>query len=295
MNPNFDPTSGSESLPARPVLFASTLSVHTDRALDRACMIAKSLDARLLAVHAVAPGILPEKYVLENVERARAFLERELADTAACDDINREIVIPLGKAEEAVVERAVALGAGIVVVGTSRDTTLKTLFWGTRTEHVLRAAPCPVLLVKRRPRGAYRNIVVALDLEAASRHALEFAFRTFPDAQFTILHAGGDSARIADRDAANIVKDVVAARCIAAGRPPPAAKGGPDLVFLAERPPTNALYNAIVKLDADLAVFGTHGRAGMPRLFIGSVAQALSESLPCDILISRTPSTQDEK
>ena len=286
--------SGSVSVSARPVLFASTLSVHSDRALDRACMIAKSLDARLLAVHAVDPGILPEKYVLENVARARAFLERELADTVACDDVDRKIDIPLGKAEDAVVERAVALGAGLIVVGTSRDTSLKAVLWGTRTEHLLRAAPCPVLLVKRRPRKPYRNIVVALDLEAASRHALDFALRTFPDAQFTILHAGGGSKRIADRDAASIVEDVVAARCIAVGHPLPEAKGGPDIVFLADSP-ASVLYDEIVQLDTDLAVLGTHGRAGMPRLFIGSVAQTLSETLPCDILISRTPSIQEEK
>ena len=96
MAPNLDPKSESVSTSEGPVLFASTLSVHSDRALDRACMIAKSLDALLLAVHAVDPGILPEKYVLENVERARAFLKRELADTAACDDIDCRIDIPLG-------------------------------------------------------------------------------------------------------------------------------------------------------------------------------------------------------
>jgi nucleotide-binding universal stress UspA family protein len=257
-------------------------------------MIAKKLGTRLLAVHAVEPGILPEKYVFEKVERARAFLERELADSAACDGIDREIDIPLGKPEEAIVERAAALGARLVVVGTSRDNSLNAVLWGTRAEHVLRAAPCPVLLVKRRPRELYRNVVVALDLEAASRYALEFALRTLPAAKFTILHAGAGSQRIAERDAANIVEDVVAARCIATGHPLPEAKGGPDIVFLADSP-AKALYDEIVQLDADLAVLGTHGRTGMPRLFIGSVAQALSETLPCDILISRTPSIQDEK
>lgn len=292
MTPNLDPKSGSVSASEGPVLFASTLSVHSDRALDRACMIAKSLDALLLAVHAVDPGILPEKYVLENVERARDFLKRELADTAACDDIDCQIDIPLGKAEDAVIERALALGARLVVVGTSRDTSLKAALWGTRTEHVLRAASCPVLLVKRRPREPYRKVVVALDLEAASRCALEFALRTFKGAQFTVLHAS--SGWIADRDAAYIVEDVVAARCIAAGHPLPKAEGGPTVVVLADSPPA-ALYDEIVKRDADLAVVGTHGRAGMPRLFIGSVAQALSETLPCDILISRAPSIQDDE
>lgn len=252
-------------------------------------MIAKSLHAHFLAVHVVDPGFLSEKQVFENVNRGRALLTKDLVDTSACDHIQKEISILVGRAEEAVVNTAVAHGARLIVIGIGRDNSLETVLWGTHTEQLLCAAPCPVLLVKCRPRKPYRNVIVALDLEAASRHALEFALRTFPDAQFTILHASSTSHRIDEADAANIIEDVVSARCIAAGHPLPGEVGGPGITLLVDSPPC-ALHDEIVQLDPDLVVLGTHGRAGMSRLLIGSVAQALSETLPYDILISRTPS-----
>jgi nucleotide-binding universal stress UspA family protein len=38
------------------------------------------------------------------------------------------------------------------------------------------------------------------------------------------------------------------------------------------------------EVQADLLVIATHGRKGLPRLVLGSVAAALLAELPCDIL-----------
>lgn len=272
--------------PAARILLASTLTVHSDRALDRACMIAKSLDAELIAVHAVDPGILPERYVMENIDNARAFLQRELDDSVHCDGVRASADVLLGIADNVIGEYAAENGIGLIVTGVSRDLNLTSAFSGTRIEKVVRTAHCPVLVVKRRPRVEYRKIVVALDLQPASRHALDFALRSFPSAQFTILHAGISEA------AAGLVEDVVVSRCTAAGHPAPGASGGPDIVIFPDQA-ADAIQQEIMSIDPDLVVLGTHGRSGMARLFVGSVAGTLLEVLPYDTLIARAPGPGD--
>jgi nucleotide-binding universal stress UspA family protein len=39
--------------------------------------------------------------------------------------------------------------------------------------------------------------------------------------------------------------------------------------------------------SADLIVMGTHGRTGLPRFFIGSVAEMVLRKSPCPVLIAR--------
>lgn len=41
--------------------------------------------------------------------------------------------------------------------------------------------------------------------------------------------------------------------------------------------------------DIDLIVMGTHGRTGLARVFMGSVAKSLSEDAPCEVLAVPLP------
>lgn len=47
------------------------------------------------------------------------------------------------------------------------------------------------------------------------------------------------------------------------------------------------LQSVIAELDPDLVVFGTHGRKGVARAFLGSVAETLLEVLTTDALVVR--------
>lgn len=283
MDENAKAPETATTAPAR-ILLAASLTVHCDRAVDRACLIAKSLDAGLVAVHAVDPGVLPEKYVMENVDGARGFLEQELADSPYSEGARIATEILLGGAVEAICEYASANGIGLIVAGISRDLSLASALGGTRLDRLVRAAPCPVLVVKRRPRADYREVAVALDLQPASRHALDFALRSFPKAHFTVLHAGTSES------AAGLVEDVVASRCAAAGHPAPGTPGGPQIILFPDQA-VSAIQEEIMSLAPDLVVLGTHGRSGVARLFLGSVAGTLLEVLPQDVLIARAPTT----
>jgi nucleotide-binding universal stress UspA family protein len=276
--------------PVERIVLASTLTANTDRALDRACMIAKSAGAQLCVVHSIDPGILPERAVFAAMERTKTALEQELADSPACDGLGPEIDVLLGTPDDAVCEFASDKRADLLVVGSSRNAALGGTVWGTAVEHIVRKSSCPVLVVKRRPNRAYRDLLVALDLQDPSLHALEFALRVFPSARMTVIHADEDAQEWnpGTREIEKRVGDAVAARCAAAGYPPPGTDGGPVVVVLPESP-ASGLHRAIAAREPDLAVLGTHGRSGLANLFIGSIAEELLERLSCDVLVARAP------
>ena len=62
------------------------------------------------------------------------------------------------------------------------------------------------------------------------------------------------------------------------------AKGGG---LLRHGPAAPAILNAAVQLPAQLLVIGTHGRTGLGRLALGSVAEAVVRAAPCSTLVVR--------
>jgi len=51
--------------------------------------------------------------------------------------------------------------------------------------------------------------------------------------------------------------------------------------------PSEAILQIAVDYDADMIVIGTHGRRGMQRLVLGSIAEALTRTARCPLLIAR--------
>ncbi len=48
-----------------------------------------------------------------------------------------------------------------------------------------------------------------------------------------------------------------------------------------------AIEKAVRDLGIDLIIMGTHGRTGVKRLVLGSVAEAVARSVPCPVLLVR--------
>jgi len=51
--------------------------------------------------------------------------------------------------------------------------------------------------------------------------------------------------------------------------------------------PARSIVEVAGEIGADLIVMGTHGRRGVARLFLGSVAEAVLRSAPCTIMVVR--------
>lgn len=55
--------------------------------------------------------------------------------------------------------------------------------------------------------------------------------------------------------------------------------------FLKEGKPADQIVEAASEWGADLIVIGSHGRSGVPRLFLGSVAEKVLHSATCPVLV----------
>jgi len=58
---------------------------------------------------------------------------------------------------------------------------------------------------------------------------------------------------------------------------------------LAEGDPAAEIVRMAQKIECDLIVMGTHGRTGLGRLLMGSVAEMVLREAPCPVLTVRVP------
>ncbi|WP_315139694.1 universal stress protein [Achromobacter marplatensis] len=282
-----------------PILLATDLSARGDRALDRALQLTKALNTKLIVLHVMESHSTSARLTTPVWRRLssdhKALAERELAEDLAAADVPFEVVVVSGDPLAHIMETADSFGCSLIVTGTARDETLGRLLLGTTVEKLARQARQPVLVVKTRPRKPYHDVLVATDFSPGSRQALRAALQLVPDANLTLFHAYDvpfqgktvpDDAitrsfyKGAEQSAREFTADT-----------PELAGLTPNIVLEPGQPET-VLSEYSFNHRSDLVVTGTHGRTGILRTAIGSVAERLLESLPSDVLIVRLSETE---
>src|SRR5690606_30715182 len=169
--------------PAR-ILLATDLGARSDRALDRAIQLAGQWQVPLHVVHAAPRDAAGAWSAADTLASIRQRIRRDL-DHAG---VEAGIHVEEGEPAAVILEVARRERCDLVVVGDADDVPGRRLL-GNTVDTVVRSAPASVLVVKQRPRDAYRRVLVGTDLTPESRHGLETAAALFPDARFTLLHA----------------------------------------------------------------------------------------------------------
>jgi nucleotide-binding universal stress UspA family protein len=139
--------------PITSVLLATDLSPTSTMAEDEALRLAASLHARLIAVSVIDPGTLrlPSGRYRTRVDQVRA--EREVIAQRLVLRA-RELGIPTaflvweGQPGEAIIDAAEAEVADLIVLGTHGRTGIDRSLFGSVSDHVIRHAPCPVVVVR---------------------------------------------------------------------------------------------------------------------------------------------------
>ncbi len=304
------------------LLVATDLSTHSDKAFNRAVMLAREDNARLTVLHVIPDELNPErtdtlksqaqKSLEETVAQAMALGEldaeiavkggldqqkilKQVAESAARGDTSVEVRLEAGSVYDIINETAAETDADLVVCGAHRKLMIGDEWRGSTMERVLRFGGRPVLIVKSKPVAPYQNLVVAVDFSAPAADALEFAFTAFPGAKFTLVNAiegslpgiltgtqGSLDALDRQRQELTGFVDAVLSRIGEAG------ETGPDIQLeVRQGTPLNVLQQYVTEHATDLVVVGTHGRTGLRRAFLGSVAERLIAMLPTDILAVR--------
>jgi nucleotide-binding universal stress UspA family protein len=237
-------------------------------------------------------------------------LESELLDElqAVLDDaasavkpagvtIERQIL--LGRPSASIVDQASTWGADLIVLGSRGHGPLRTMLLGSVSAEVVDSAPCPVFVARS---AEVRRILIAHDGSYLARAAEDLVagmtpfttqpveivsvVRTHqpsadaiaPSAMGRAVDQYGAAASESQRHHEDIARDA-AERLVRLGREATWALHRGD--------PAHALIEEAEAKGVDLIAMGTHGRTGLDRMVMGSVARKVLTHAHCSVLIVR--------
>jgi len=226
---------------------------------------------------------------------------RMLAGSLASDGgRSPRLAVRFGKPFDEITRGAKELGASLIVLATHGHSGLKRAFLGSTTERVVRHASCPVLAVRAvetksskptRKTTPIRRIVLATDFSGNSLNAFPIA-RSLANGfkpALTVLHVvepfhadmlmdTGNLQRERRRQALEQLRELAAREFTG---------GAGAKTELRAGHPVEAITRFARESGADLIILATHGRTGLRRALIGSVAERVVRHAPCPVLVVR--------
>ena len=312
MSAQNSPSTGAQCYrPLRIVLIGTSLGDESDQVVRGGLAVARAAGGRVYLVHStgmepvlVSPeaGFNPDLFqqqtawaegeLRQQIERL-GITDSELAGSAVLSDAPYRVLT----------ETAQTTGADLIVVGATEAGPLAAELLGSTADRVLRKAPCPVLVVRGELPVPPRRVLAPVDLSAVSGDA----FRCGLDFLAQIARSGETTVRsiyalsyldalalqrqrrpdatqevsvsfeqVEHAEAEELRRFVLANAALAPFEVETAVLPGEArfeiLQELSERP-------------ADLVMLGTHGRGGMDRLLLGSVASTVARKAPCSVLL----------
>jgi nucleotide-binding universal stress UspA family protein len=280
---------------------AVTLGARLAREHNGELILCHSVNWLPLVVELESSGaVIDPEPTLESMSQHGESLLVQAELSAQAQGVRARCHLTDGEPAKAILMLAGKLDCRLIVMGTNARGGLERLFIGSTTEAVLRGSTIPVLTVHPgtkltpEPQRCFERIVVGTDASETARAAVEAVIelaaadachvlfcsvvdidsvvgsRGYYD---TAIHAGlYDNAQRAVDDAVKTARgnDVGAEGRIADGS---ASRG---LVALAKRE------------NADLIVTGSHGRGGVRRMLLGSVAETVVRTSPVPVLVIRS-------
>jgi nucleotide-binding universal stress UspA family protein len=215
--------------------------------------------------------------------------------------IELESVVMEGRPASALADAAEEWGADLVVVGSRGLGALRTMLLGSVSAEVVDNVRCPVLVVRR---PTIRSVLLAHDGSDLAKAAEDILagwppFRDLPVEVLSIVRGDGPWAEtlspVAQGRAAVAVRESIEAsrqHHEDVGRAAADRLGLSGRVARAEvraGDPARTLVDEAEARDLDLIAMGTHGRTGLERLRMGSVARNVLTHAHCSVLIVPPP------
>lgn len=295
------------------IAVAVDFSAESALAARQALELVRAVGGELLLLHAVewpdevaGPSLRPEVSRALETRRARfaqafardqealAVLRQSLAGQGAV--VSQSVVE--GHPETVLPAAARELGAELLLVGTHGRTGLGWFFLGSVAERILRASPIDVLVARGEgaARVGFHRVLVATDFSPAADRALARVMAlAAKDAAIDVVHFYNghpyaelhDQLRsLGDRD----LDEVLVADLRAFGEKlvaDQATPGHAPRFSVVRQRPIPGIVHRLEAEPYDLVALGSHGRRGLPRLVLGSVAETVARRAPCSVLIAK--------
>ncbi|MEX5214166.1 MAG: universal stress protein [Nitrospiraceae bacterium] len=291
------------------ILLATDFSTGATRALAYASFFASAWNTHLDLLHVIP--LWPDADLLGAFDHVRlGHIRQEIGVKleGLTSHLKRTGVRAQAHQEEGIPSERIVAAAGthkadLVVVGSHGHSGLEHVLLGSTAERVIKGASCPVLTVRplhlsRNEMSArastdtvrMRHILLATDLSESSLPAVDCALqmgRKF-QASVTILHvmewrslgvsfsmsafAGWEKLRESIEARLLDMTERFKAECSTAR------------YLVNEGSPADVILEVAQEQPCDMIVIGTHGRRGVSRLLLGSVAEAVLRRADCPVL-----------
>jgi nucleotide-binding universal stress UspA family protein len=289
------------------------LALDGSAAADQARALTASLEwpARsLVEVLAVARSSLafaaldPTAAAIDDL---RAQLERTVADAArglSSSGLPVQTKVLSGRPASVIVEEAIRFRADLIVLGSRGHGPITTMLLGSTSSEVADRAACPVLVARD---GRVGSMLVAVDGSEPARLAVDFLagfglLRSVPTTIVSIVPAVvplvdplsgvgfGMYAEPPERTGAGMSEvRVDHERFVSHAAHDLRTAGFEPECQLLDGDPAHVLIELARRRQDPLIVVGTHGRTGIARVVLGSVARNVLLHAPASVLVVRGP------
>lgn len=277
------------------ILFPTDGSVCAERARRHALHLAHRFDASVHVIQ-VEERDADLSDVIE-VREADVLGDLDIPtnglDAVAAPRIQeRRVIHP--SAADGILSYAVEHDAHLIVLGTHGRRGVQRMILGSVAETVVRRAPCPVFTVGRNARRPTSvegdNLLVPVDFSDHQplllAHARELALAY--GLTLTLLHVvrvparpkayGSSRSRPSPEELRNRSENALTEEAAALQH-----DGVDARVEVRSGHPVEEIIDVADDLDAALLAIATHGRAGVQRMLMGSVAETVIRRAPCPV------------
>jgi nucleotide-binding universal stress UspA family protein len=309
-----------EDYRVRRILIPTDFSAPSRESADWALALAALTGAEPILLHILARranrhGINPDD--LLELATGEVVRWKERLRPVFPNLVNEARVLAAETPAEGILSFAKERDCDLIVMATTGVSAVRTILVGSNARKVVRASECPVLVIPasnrvtsedflrkaqgvaappRQPRPRLSRILVATDLSHASTSAVRKAIAIAREnkSSLVIAHAYQPPSLVLEGYVPpdtyerwdESVRDDVRRKM----QPflDEAEKGGVAAeALLLSGSPQEAISEAARDVSADLVIVGTHGRTGVPRFFLGSVAARVVSSSPCPVMTIR--------
>jgi len=280
----------------RKILVAVDSSESSKNALHQAFKLANE-EKCWITVTSVVPPYEGEIEIL-GVKDIRASLRKPCDDALAeVEKIARtermlvKTVCEEGEIHERIVDLADAENCDVIVMGRRGIRRIERALIGSVTARVIGHTQRDVLVVPNGTVVGWKKIVLATDgskfSEVAAKKAISFA-QSYGGELRVVSVADVPAEFYAE--APKAVEDLVrkAKGFVADVKKQSEAAGIRTETFVGEAEAFEAITNLAKEQKADMIIIGSHGRTGLRRLLMGSVAEKVIGYAPCPVLVVKS-------
>jgi nucleotide-binding universal stress UspA family protein len=252
----------------------------------------------------------PHAWAFSEVTGEATRLTQDLVDRSAqhlrANGIAAVGQVMPGDPKSVIVDRACAIGAGMVVVGSHGSGGLTQFLLGSVARAVVRFAPCSIEVVRTPPgkrAASARKLLLATDGSAcAAQAARSLAARPWPPGSevevFTVVELALTDFQAAfeppvfDSETKEKIREDAMRRAQEAIREAEEILAGSTLkvsesISVLTGSPKQIILDEAKSFGADMIVTGSHGRRGVSRFLLGSVSEAVAAHAECSVEVIR--------